>query len=61
MDYITVRQTAEKWGVSMRWVQIMLKEDRIEGAVRPGREWLIPKTTPKPEDKRKTRNKTEAR
>jgi len=53
MDYITVRQTAKKWGVSMRQVQLYLKAGRIPGAVRPGHDWLIPKDAQKPEDGRK--------
>ena len=52
MDYITVRQASEKWGVTMRAIQFYLKDNKIEGAVRPGREWLIPKDAPKPADGR---------
>jgi len=53
MDFITVRQAAEKWNISMRRIQFLLNNNRIEGAVRPGREWLIPKNATKPEDGRK--------
>ena len=53
MDYISVRQAAEKWGVSERAVQAMIKNNRLEGATRLGREWLIPKNVERPEDKRK--------
>ena len=53
MDYITVRQTAEKWGVTPRQVQGLLKAGRIPGAIRPARDWLIPKDAKKPEDGRK--------
>ena len=52
MDYITVRQTADKWGVSMRWVQKLIKDGRIRDTIRPGQEWLIHKDTVKPADKR---------
>ncbi len=52
MDYLTVRQTAEKWGVSLRWVQALVKAGRIPGAIRPGYEWLIPKSAEKPRDTR---------
>ena len=34
MKYITTVEAAEKWGVSLRWVQTYLKNKRIEGAVR---------------------------
>ena len=53
MDYITTGQAAEKWGVSARWVQMLLKRGSIDGAVRFGRDWMIPKDAPKPEDGRK--------
>jgi len=52
MNYITARQTAEKWGVSLRWVQMYLKNNRIPGAIRPGNEWLLPKDAEKPRDTR---------
>jgi len=52
MDYITVRQAAEKWGVKIRWVQTYLENNRIEGAERPGNEWMIPKDAEKPADGR---------
>ena len=53
MDYITVKQTAEKWGVTPRWVQALIKRGSIEGAVRFGRDWMIPKNAAKPADGRK--------
>jgi predicted site-specific integrase-resolvase len=53
MEYMTVRQTAEKWGISIRQVQTLLKDGRIPGAVQPARDWLIPASAPKPEDRRK--------
>ena len=53
MDYISSQQAADKWGVSLRHVQALLKHDRIDGAVRFGHAWMIPKDAPKPEDRRK--------
>ena len=55
MDYITAQQTAEKWGISLRWVQTYLKNGRIDGAVRFGHAWMIPKDAKKPTDPRKTK------
>ena len=52
MEYISVRKAAEKWGVTMRQVQFYLKGNRIDGAVRPGRDWLIPADSKKPIPKR---------
>jgi hypothetical protein len=52
MNYMTAQQAAEKWGVSLRWVQTYLKDKRIEGAIRFGRAWMIPQNTEKPIDGR---------
>ena len=53
MDYVTAQQTAEKWGVSLRRVQAYLKEERIDGAIKFHRVWMIPKDAVQPEDGRK--------
>ena len=58
MDYITVREAAEKWSITERWVQKLCDEDRIKGAVRFSRVWMIPKDTDKPTDGRHTRRRT---
>ncbi len=44
MEYITVKEAAEKWGVSARRVQFLCTNDRIKGVVRFGRAWKIPAT-----------------
>jgi len=59
MDYMTVQQTAEKWGKSVRWVQTLCVNDRVEGAMRFGRSWMIPKDADKPIDPRKRRKEPE--
>ena len=43
MAYITVKEAAEKWGVTPRHVQILCSEERIKGATRFGRSWMIPR------------------
>ena len=50
--YVTVKEIAEKWGLKARTVQIMCANNRIEGAVKFGRDWAIPADTEKPADKR---------
>jgi len=52
MKYLSVTQTAEKWGISQRRIQILCNEERIEGAVRIGHSWAIPEDAPKPTDAR---------
>ncbi len=46
--YITVQEAAEKWGVTPRQVQILCKENRIAGATRMSRIWIIPENAEKP-------------
>lgn len=53
MDYISTREAAEKWGVSLRHVQRLLHENRIKGARKYGVSWMIPVSSEKPEDPRK--------
>ncbi|MCM1175002.1 MAG: Fic family protein [Blautia sp.] len=50
--YITVKQAAEKWGISDRRVRILCSEGRISGVTREGRSWMIPADAKKPEDGR---------
>ena len=52
MKYLSVTQTAEKWGISQRRIQTLCNEERIEGAVRIGHSWAIPEDAPKPTDAR---------
>ncbi|MGN0350135.1 MAG: helix-turn-helix domain-containing protein [Roseburia sp.] len=51
-DYMTAQEAAEKWRVSLRWVQRLCKEKRIDGAMNINRIWLIPKDAEKPMDGR---------
>ena len=52
MKYLSVAQTAERWGISPRRIQTLCNEERILGAVRIGRSWAIPDNEPKPADAR---------
>lgn len=49
---MTVKQTAEKWGISDRRVRILCSEGKIPGVTREGRSWMIPTDAKKPEDGR---------
>ncbi|MBE6744522.1 helix-turn-helix domain-containing protein [Faecalispora jeddahensis] len=53
MEYMTVREAAEKWSITERWVQKLCEENRIKGAVRFSRVWMIPKEAIKPIDGRR--------
>ena len=50
--FMTVKQTAEKWGISDRRVRILCAGGKIPGAYQEGRGWKIPKDATKPADGR---------
>ena len=56
-EYMTAQEAAEKWNVSLRWVQRLCKEDRIDGVMNINRVWLIPKDAEKPIDGRTHKGK----
>ena len=56
-EYMTAQEAAEKWNVSIRWVQRLCKENRIEGIMNINRVWLIPQNTKKPVDGRLRANR----
>jgi hypothetical protein len=57
MEYMTVREATEKLIITERWVQKLCNENRIKGAFRLSRVWMIPKDALKPIDGRHTRRK----
>lgn len=52
MEYLSIKQTAEKWGISIRRIQVLCSEYRIPGATRIGSYWAIPADAEKPNDQR---------
>lgn len=51
-NYNSVKETAKKWELSERRVQILCSNNRIQGVIRINRMWLIPKDAEKPIDSR---------
>ena len=47
--------SAKIWKISARRISLLCSENRIEGAVKKGKTWLIPMDAKKPEDPRKAR------
>ena len=43
MDYMTIKEASEKWGLSIRRMQEICVSGRVPGVVKFGREWAIPK------------------
>ena len=57
MDYMTLKEAAEKWGVTPRRVNYYCAGGRIPGAVKMAGVWLLPKTAEKPLDGRTKQGK----
>ena len=53
MDYMTLKEASEKWGVTPRWINYYCTSGRIPGAVKMATIWLIPKGAEKPMDGRR--------
>ncbi len=53
MEYISVWQAAEKWGLSERSIRHYCQQGRIVGAVLNGHSWLVPANADKPERKKR--------
>ena len=52
MDYMTLREASEKWGISTRQINYYCTEDRIPGTLMMAGVLLIPKDAEKPADGR---------
>ncbi len=50
---MNIGTAAEKWGLTVRRVQDMCKNGKINGATRFGRAWMIPESAQKPQDGRR--------
>ena len=52
MEYLKIDEIAKQWEIGVRRVQLLCSEGKIEGAVRFGRDWMIPKDAKRPLDGR---------
>jgi len=52
--YITVRDVAEKWNMSVRQIQNLCAAGKLDGAIKFGNAWAIPEGADKPQDGRIT-------
>ena len=57
MDYMTLKEASEKWGVTPRRINYYCAASRIPGAVKMATIWLIPKDAEKPMDMRTKKGK----
>ena len=52
MDYITIKEAAEKWNLSVRRVQDICKAEMVPGIKKFGHSWAIPSDAERPIDGR---------
>lgn len=52
MEYISVKEASELWGIDASNIGKLCRKGKIEGAKIVGRNWLIPQNAPKPIDGR---------
>lgn len=59
MKYLTVKEVAQKWDITERRVRFLIENNRVEGAFKQGKSYLIPETTSRPKDLRVEKTKLE--
>lgn len=52
VDFISVKEAAEKWNISQGRVSVLCSENRIDGAMMVDTMWFIPNTAENPVDRR---------
>ncbi len=51
-EYMTIKEIFEKWKIVDRRINTLCLEERVDGAMKFGREWAITKNVTKPNDAR---------
>ena len=59
MEFYTTVEMSQVWGISSRRISLLCSQDRVDGAVKKGKTWLIPAEAKKPEDPRKSKDISE--
>ena len=52
MEYMTIQEASQLWGITSRRIQVLCSEGRLDGVVKFGRQWAIPVNAEKPIDAR---------
>ena len=52
MEYLSISQLSEKWGITQRRIRKLCEEGRITGAYKMGAYWSVPDNAEKPKDQR---------
>lgn len=50
--YMTIKEASEKWGIGDKRINTLCLEGRVNGAMKFGRKWAIPRSATKPNDVR---------
>lgn len=50
--FMTLKETAEKWGIVARRINTLCAEERIPGATKIGNMWVLLENAEKPKDER---------
>lgn len=58
MDYMTLKEASERWGITPRRINYLCSTGRIPGAIKMTTIWLLPKDAVKPVDGRRKTQKT---
>ncbi|MCQ2398274.1 MAG: LuxR C-terminal-related transcriptional regulator [Sphaerochaetaceae bacterium] len=48
MEYIDIKTASEKWNLGKRRINTLIQKDRIQGTIKIGNKWLIPKEAERP-------------
>lgn len=57
MEYMTVQEASQQWGISDRRIRLLCEQGKIEGVIKDGKAYRIPKEAMKPADGRSRRGK----
>lgn len=49
-EFISIKEVAEKWNISLRQMQMYCKDNRIPGAKKIGNSWVVPVAVQRPEN-----------
>ena len=52
MEYLSIKEVSEKWGISKRRIQTLCNQNRVVGAMRVGNYWAILAEAEKPKYER---------
>lgn len=42
MEFLTTKQVSLQWGISSRRIALLCAQERIPGAVKAGKTWILP-------------------